>query len=227
MCVEAMTLGDLAVEVDGIGRAGAVRTAWGEESAADEIKVDAAAVGSAQPRHFGEKRIGLLASFALVTNNIMGPGAPNLPNMFVESGWLLPIICLVVVWLLTSMSASMLCEAMAKMPGNANFAGRAEYTSVVRHYFGQRWYVAAQIALNGALQCQSIICVIQSSLVMDTAISFVFGRTCGLNLTPFANMHTGSDGDARKVPGSDSFLSCTDMEQLESGNPWGCHVVRD
>jgi hypothetical protein len=41
--------------------------------------------------------------------------------------------------------------------------GRIEYTTIVRHYFGPRAYVVAQIGLNGALQSLNIISVIQSA----------------------------------------------------------------
>ena len=55
---------------------------------------------------------------------------------------------------------------MRSIPGNENFRGRVEYSTVVGYYFGRRWYIAAQIGLNGALQALNIISVIQSAQVI-------------------------------------------------------------
>ena len=118
----------------------------------------------------GAKSIGLLTSVILLINNITGPGVPSLPNTFVEAGWLPPVACLLAVWFMTTLSAAMFCEAMERMPGNDGFHGRAEYSTVVGYYFGRRWYFAAQVGLNGALQSLNIISVVQSAQVMDVAI---------------------------------------------------------
>jgi len=175
--------------------------------------------------NFGTKNIGFLAGCALLVNNITGPGVPQLPNMFVEAGWLIPTLCIVVIWLMTTVSASMYCEAMRKIDGNDHFRDRVEYTTIVKHYFGQGWYKASQIGLNGALQSLNIVSVIQSAQVMDNAMSAIFGRSCALNLTPFQNIWTNSTGSDVQVPGSTNFFSCVDTNDLTSGNPWGCHVV--
>ena len=170
----------------------------------------------------GAKSIGFATSIMLLINNITGPGVPSLPNAFVEAGWLLPLLCLLAVYLMTTLSACMYCEAMERMPGNAGFRGRAEYSTVVDYYFGRRWYLAAQVSLNGALQSLNIISVVQSAQVMDVAISALFGRTCGLNLTPFPNVLNSTVGT---IEGSDRFLSCINTADLTDGNGWGCHVV--
>ena len=39
---------------------------------------------------FGGKDITFWAGVMLMVNNITGPGIPQLPNLLVESGWLLP-----------------------------------------------------------------------------------------------------------------------------------------
>ena len=171
----------------------------------------------------GAKTIGLFSSIALLINNITGPGIPSLPNMFVEAGWLVPLLCLLGIWLMTTLSASMYCEAMECMSGNEGFCSRVEYSTIVGHYFGRRWYIAAQIGLNGALQSLCIISVVQSAQVMDVLISALFTQTCAINLTPFALMLHGNF----TVPGSAALLSCVDTTDFSAtgGNPWGCHVV--
>ena len=82
---------------------------------------------------FGSKTIGTFAGIALLINNITGPGVPGLPNMFSEAGWLSPTIILLLIWSMSSLSATMYCEAMRRIPGNEHFRGRLEYTSIVAH----------------------------------------------------------------------------------------------
>eukprot|EP00746_Dinoflagellata_sp_MGD_P076324 gnl/MRDRNA2_/MRDRNA2_30737_c0_seq1.p1 gnl/MRDRNA2_/MRDRNA2_30737_c0~~gnl/MRDRNA2_/MRDRNA2_30737_c0_seq1.p1 ORF type:complete len:521 (-),score=65.24 gnl/MRDRNA2_/MRDRNA2_30737_c0_seq1:100-1662(-) len=163
--------------------------------------------------NFGTKSIGYLAGCILLINNITGPGIPALPNLFAEAGWLFPMLCILAIWVMTATSASMYCEAMRKIPGNEHFKDRIEYSSIMRYYFSNRGYAAAQLGLNGALQALNIISVAQSARVMDNAISAIFGKTCALNLTPYENF------------GSRDFLSCVDINDTSNGNEWGCHLV--
>eukprot|EP00049_Salpingoeca_infusionum_P013279 m.247901 g.247901 ORF g.247901 m.247901 type:complete len:614 (-) comp15402_c1_seq1:776-2617(-) len=169
----------------------------------------------------GGKTIGFFAGVALLINNITGPGVPSLPNMFAEAGWLFPTVCFVLVWAMSSISTTMYCEAMRKIPGNSHFRGRIEYTSIVKYYFGRKAYVAAQIGLNGALQSLNIISVIQSAQVMDNAISAIFGHSCGVNISPFALEY----GNSTVMPESIAGWSCIDTNHVASGNPWGCHLI--
>jgi len=55
---------------------------------------------------------------------------------------------------------------------------------------------------------------------MDNLITAIFGRSCGLNLTPFKNYMHGVAIDA-----STEFWSCMDTQNPVDGSPWGCHVV--
>lgn len=171
---------------------------------------------------FGLKEITMFSGIVLLINNITGPGVPQLPCMFIEAGWLAPVICLLSVWVMTSISASMYTQAMSFMPGNSQFDKRYEYSTIVHYYFGRGWYIAAQIGLNGALQSLNIISVVQSAQVMDNAISAIFGKSCGLNITPFG---VDSFDGSGTLSGSDEFFSCIDTSSLDNGNAWGCHVI--
>eukprot|EP00055_Hartaetosiga_balthica_P015892 m.97375 g.97375 ORF g.97375 m.97375 type:complete len:275 (-) comp8986_c0_seq2:1918-2742(-) len=147
-------------------------------------------------------------------------GVPSIPNMFVESGWLFPTLAFIIIWLMTSLSTTMYCEAMRNIPGNENFRDRIEYSSIVEYFFGRKAYLAAQIGLNGALQSLNIISVIQSAQVMDAAISVIFGHSCGFNISPFTNHVNGT-----VLSGSTEFWSCIDVNDVTAGNAWGCHLV--
>ena len=80
--------------------------------------------------------IGVWGSWVLNVNNIMGPGMVALPLAYQQSGWLIPTIVLFTAFVLSSFSATMLCEAMQKIPGNADFGMRFEFATTVRHYWG-------------------------------------------------------------------------------------------
>jgi len=174
---------------------------------------------------FGGKNIGFIAGFSLLVNSITGPGVPQLPNMYSEAGWLLPTLCILGVWAMTTLSSAMFCEAMRRMPGNGQFDGRAEYTTVVRHYLGEWWYVAALLGLNASLLSLNVASIVQSTQVLDDAISAAFGKTCALNFTPWANEVRDARGNRMHLWGSDHFVSCISTAVLDGGDAWGCHIV--
>ena len=80
--------------------------------------------------------IGVWGSWVLNVNNIMGPALVAIPLAYQMSGWLVPTTILFVVFLLSSFSATMLCEAIQKIPGNYDFGMRMEFATTVRHYWG-------------------------------------------------------------------------------------------
>jgi len=174
---------------------------------------------------FGGKDIAYFSGIVLLINNITGPGVPGLPNMFAEAGWLIPTLVLFAVYGMTTLSSTMYAEAMANIPGNEVFQDRIEYSTIVKYYFGRNWYIAAQVGLNGALQSLNIISVIQSAQIMDNALAAVFGKSCGLNVSPFQNTWTNSNGTGIPLDGSTDVFSCFDTSDVSNGNAWGCHVI--
>ena len=49
---------------------------------------------------------------------------------------------------------------MRMIPGNSQFEKRYEYSTVVKHYLGNKAYVLSQIALNICLQSLNIASII-------------------------------------------------------------------
>lgn len=179
----------------------------------------------------GAKGIRYASGVMLLINNITGPGIPALPNLLAEAGWLSPLLCMLGVWGMTTLAASMLAEVMQHIPGNEGFEGRAEYSSVVRAFYAKAWAVGVQVGLIGALQSINLVSVLQSAQIMDSAIAAIFGRSCGINLTPYPSRMLRPPESAvvaetfSEIPGSSDFFSCVDVLRLEEGHPWGCHVV--
>ena len=190
---------------------------------------------------FGEKGISYAAGLILLINNITGPGVPGLSNLYVESGWLPPTICVIVCWGITTLSATMYAEAMANIPGNNRFQGRIEFSTIVEYYFGRAWYIAALVGLIGSLMALVVISVVQSVQVMDNLISTIAGKTCGIDFTPVQNTWTNNSGTSFPVAGtlrsstspcrqphpphpqgSTDFFSCLDSNAIDMGR--GCDV---
>lgn len=84
-------------------------------------------------------------SCVLNFNNITGPAVIVLPLLFQQAGWLVPTVGMLVMWVCSSFAATMLTESMQRIPGNHEFQHRYEYSTLVRHYFGDRWYLLAQV----------------------------------------------------------------------------------
>lgn len=158
----------------------------------DMGSVAGAGMGAASARgEMGGKTIGYWGGIALNINNIMGPAMVALPFLNQEAGW---VPCLVVLGLccaLSSLSATMLCEAMQRIPGNREFAGRDpstgrryEFCDVVRHYaalrYGagerqvRRWYTAAQVFFNTSLQASNIAAMVVCAQILDDLCRFKF-----------------------------------------------------
>jgi len=132
---------------------------------------------------FGKQVITFPGSICLNVNNILGPAIVAYPLIFSQSGWFLPTFVLAVVCVLSAFSSTMLCEAMQRIPGNHDLKKRYEYTSTVRHYWGEDWYVVSQIATNICLQALNIASIIVAVQVMDELFVYFFGATAGLQYT--------------------------------------------
>lgn len=145
---------------------------WREDEEGQEGEVPA--------KGFGEKTISFWGSCILNFNNITGPTMVVLPLLFQQAGWLFPTVSLLLMWVASSLAASMLCESMQRIPGNRSFGRRYEYCTLVRHYFGQKWYTVAMVAYNVGLVASNIAAMIVSSQVVDSILSRIFGATFGL-----------------------------------------------
>lgn len=64
----------------------------------------------------GGKTIGFGDSVYLFLNTIMGVGMLALPVLFQQAGWLPPTLSILVFMVISSFSATMLCESIALIP---------------------------------------------------------------------------------------------------------------
>eukprot|EP00045_Choanoeca_perplexa_P012175 m.131850 g.131850 ORF g.131850 m.131850 type:complete len:607 (+) comp15915_c0_seq3:277-2097(+) len=140
--------------------------------ASEHVDADVDVSGDAA-KGFGHKTITFWGSFCLNLNNCMGPAMVLLPLLNQQAGWLTPTVAMVVVYALSSFAATMLCEAMQRIPGNFTFEHRYEFATTVRHYYGRTPYIIFQVFYNLSMQASNIAAMIISSKVLDKFIAKV------------------------------------------------------
>lgn len=133
---------------------------------------------------FGGKSISFMGSIVLLVNNIMGPAMVTIPLVYHLGGFLSTTVILLLTFIVSSFSATMLCEAMQRIPGNHDFQLRYEFATTMGHYFGKRAEVAGQILVNGCLMASAMASIIVAAQVMDDFLVFTFGRTFGVHFIP-------------------------------------------
>ena len=139
----------------------------------------------------------------------MGPAIVAFPSIYAQSGWFLPTALLLVVCVLSAFSSTMLCEAMQRIPGNHNLTKRYEFATTVKHYWGDKWYVASQLLMNICLQCLNIASIIVAAQVMDELFAYCYGETIGFQYTTM-EIRTTQYSDLRDMPNAISagFIFC-------------------
>eukprot|EP00049_Salpingoeca_infusionum_P024384 m.15846 g.15846 ORF g.15846 m.15846 type:complete len:601 (-) comp6803_c0_seq2:384-2186(-) len=143
---------------------------------------------------FGEKTITFWGSFCLNLNNVMGPAMVLLPLLNQRTGWFVPTLAMILLYVLSSAAATMLCEAMQRIPGNFNFQHRYEFATVVQFYYGRVPYIIFQLTYNLSMQASNIAAMIISAQVMDSFIQNVAGHSYALNYQQYPPKFIASDG---------------------------------
>ncbi|EGD76432.1 hypothetical protein PTSG_07549 [Salpingoeca rosetta] len=161
---------------------------------------------------FGGKTIGFWGSFCLNLNNCMGPAMVLLPLLNQQAGWVMPTIALAIMFVLSSLAATMLCEAMQRIPGNFTFEHRFEFATVVKHYYGKRWYIVFQVLYNISLQAFNIAAMIISAEVFDKFIFKIAGHTYALQYQdwPFSFIEYSNDAEHPWCRGDVTQDGCAD-----------------
>jgi len=95
---------------------------------------------------------------------------------------------------LTAFSATMMTEAMQRIPGNHLFRRRFEFATVMKHYWGKKGFVVGQILVILCLQASNIASIIVAAQVMDDLLIFAFGHTYGLHFAPPGAGFIASEG---------------------------------
>jgi hypothetical protein len=115
-----------------------------------------------------------------------GPALVGIPVVIQHGGWLPVAVLVVLMIIISSVSAMCLSEAMSyyDWPNNAKFQQRVELTTLVQYYFGSAAYRTSLVVLNVGLLSLNIASVIASAQAIDLIIHAISGKACGLRLHP-------------------------------------------
>lgn len=164
-------------------------------------------VPEANEKAFGTKTITAWGSFVLIFNNNTGPGMVILPLVYQQAGWFTPTFALVLICILSSFAATMMCEAMQMIPGNSNFEKRFEFATTVRYYWGEKYYKLVQILYTISMQATNIAAMIISAQVVDQLLQNAFGNMYAIDYevwppSPVSSSNCTSNSHPWHVDGS-------------------------
>lgn len=130
----------------------------------------------------GGKTIGWLGSFALVVNNITGPGMLHLAIVFQKAGLVVPLAVFGLICVSSTGAAHLLCDAITRMPGNANLGVRTEFSDTFSHFLGRRSFTASQVFFFLAIFTQTVASIIGTAQSMDGLIVLLCDRTWAMEV---------------------------------------------
>jgi hypothetical protein len=127
------------------------------------------------------KHVGYFAGFALLFNQMTGPGVPFTASNFQSPGWLFTTLCYAFFCMISGFSIMFLVEAIQAIPGNGHFQGNVEFATLFNFYFGPKMHILSQFFLWGALQSGAIQSLVLISQSIDTLLAERVG-TCALTV---------------------------------------------
>jgi amino acid permease len=122
--------------------------------------------------------VGAKLSVAFIVNQIFGPGVLAIPIVFQQAGWLLATLALLFFMAVSCFSSTLLCAAIARIPGNSRFERRIEFAGVVEYYLGKRavsvFYLFYMVTIQ-SYNVASIVIVANSIDQVATAVCCQLG----------------------------------------------------
>mmetsp|Transcript_22302 Transcript_22302/g.52730 ORF Transcript_22302/g.52730 Transcript_22302/m.52730 type:complete len:335 (-) Transcript_22302:694-1698(-) len=128
---------------------------------------------SASGTSLGMKTIGFSGSVVLTVNNITGAGMLTLPQVFQDSGWVLPSLLFLVICVTSTLTATFFTDAMARIRGNHAFDRRLEFSCVVEAFMGKVWKRIALVMLVICLYSQILSGIVATSQILDSFIVYI------------------------------------------------------
>lgn len=125
--------------------------------------------------------IGVFGSFALVLNNISGPGMLDFPLAFQSAGWLPCVACVFGVACASAAVASYLCEAHGRL---VKTRGPLEFSGIFGELYGARVFAATQLLYFLNLFSQNVAAIVSTAQAVDSLAATLMGRSLALRV-PF------------------------------------------
>lgn len=145
--------------------------------------LDAQGADSTLGGNLGGKTIGAFGSFALTVNNITGPGMLHLAAVFQKAGLIVPLVVFALICISSTGAAQLLCDAIARLPGNSKLEVRYEYSDAFRHYLGPCWASFSQVLFFFGIFTQTVASIIGTAQSMDGLIVLMFEKAWAVQVS--------------------------------------------
>jgi hypothetical protein len=109
----------------------------------------------------------MLGSICLLVNNISGPAMLHLPSLVYDAGWLPTSLVIVSLFLASSAQAGLLTDCISRIPGNARFRRKLEFSDAFRYYLGPTWFAVSQVAFYASLLLQNAAALVAAAQSID------------------------------------------------------------
>ena len=163
-----------------------------------------------------EKNIGAFASFALIANNISGPGMMSLPQVFWTAGIVPTIATIVAVCVASSFTGTHFAEAISRVPLNSNYTLNLDYSTAFQLLVGTKFARVTEVVFICACMIQCSTGIVQAAQSLDSFLaSYLIGSTYALQLYPSVNLISWTD--ERCSPGLDDT---DDLQELVNCVPF-------
>lgn len=143
-----------------------------------------------------EKSLGWFSSFALIVNNISGPGMMSLPQIFFAAGYIPACACIALVCTTSALTGTLFSQAISTIPGNAKFSKNIGYATAFECLVHPKFAKLAENLFVVACMIQCSTGIVQASQSLDAFLaSFLLGETYALQISPeFKFIQWSEDG---------------------------------
>ena len=125
--------------------------------------------------------IGLFGSYALVLNNISGPGMLDFPLAFQSAGYVPCTVTIVAVACASAAVATYLCDAHA---GLRKTRGPLEFSALFGELYGGRVFAATQALYFLNLFSQNVAAIVSTAQAVDSLAATLLSRSLAVRV-PF------------------------------------------
>jgi len=129
---------------------------------------------------YGAPSIGFWGGMLMLFNNACGAGLPSVPIVFALGGLVIPFAVMMFLYIASSLSATMLCEAVTVLQ-KFDCSKRWELTTCSEFLLGRRQHQAVQFIIFLSITFTNIAALVLSCQVLDTFFLIYTGQTCALS----------------------------------------------
>lgn len=131
------------------------------------------------------KSIDNLGSFALITNNCVGPAMLGIPRLFQQAGIVPVLLGIAFIFMVATLGGTLFADTIASIPGNRSFSKNLSFSSAFRIIIGEEVYIFAETLFLITCGVQAIASIVATAQSIDGLLaSLIMGRTYALTVLP-------------------------------------------